>query len=660
MRTLLSVLTEQQVQALGWALLHFLWEGAVVALVMAAGEVALRRWPARVRYLMGCCCLALMLALPLLTYVVIWDDSASLTPATTFSISGLASATATMSARAQGDLASRGLQALLEPALPWFVAFWFCGVFLLSAYWLAAWACVSRRRRAVSLPIPPEWTAALRRLCQRMQISVPVRLCIHNFRHSVSVIGWLRPAILAPAAAIFGLDAHAIEAVLAHELAHIRRYDYLINLLQTAAETILFYHPAVWWVSHRVRIERENCCDELAVEVCGDRLTYARALVELEQIRATQISFAMAANGSSLLRRIQRLLHRELPAQRRVPAWLPAAWGVAILALVLFGARPLSRAFSDTAQQGEQPPAGNGPSSQPSSASSARPVRPTPLTRPSRESSSAARESDDQSDQNEDFIGGMAAAGYRNLGVDQLIELKNHGVTPHFVKELAAAGYTNIKLEKLIELRIHGVDQAFIKGMKASGFQDLSLDNLIALRIHGVDPEFIAEMKTTGFGGLKPEQYTELRIHGVDSEFVEGLKAAGLGDLPLEKILSLRIHGVDPEYIAELKKAGYGGLSAEQYQELRIHAVDGDYVHSLRADGLANLSLQELLNLRIHGVDPDFISDMKAAGYADLSAEQYKQLRIFGVDGEYVRHLREHGISHVSVEQLIRLKQAGI
>ena len=102
------------------------------------------------------------------------------------------------------------------------------------------------------------------------------------------VIGWLRPVILLPVAALAGLTPAQVEAILAHELAHIRRHDSCVNVLQTIAETLLFYHPAVWWVSHRIRAEREHCCDDIAVAVCGDPVAYAQALAELESWRVTQ------------------------------------------------------------------------------------------------------------------------------------------------------------------------------------------------------------------------------------------------------------------------------------------------------------------------------------------------------------------------------------
>jgi beta-lactamase regulating signal transducer with metallopeptidase domain len=127
------------------------------------------------------------------------------------------------------------------------------------------------------------------------------------------VVGWLRPVVLAPVGALAGLPAEQMEALLLHELAHIRRYDYLVNMLQSAVEALLFYHPAVWWVSGHMRAERELCCDDAAVSASGDALVYARALAELASFCPPVV---MAANGGSLAHRIGRLLGQPRSAPR--------------------------------------------------------------------------------------------------------------------------------------------------------------------------------------------------------------------------------------------------------------------------------------------------------------------------------------------------------
>ena len=137
-----------------------------------------------------------------------------------------------------------------------------------------------------------------------------------------TVVGWLRPAILLPIAALASLTPAQVEAILAHELAHIRRHDYAVNLLQTIAETLLFYHPAVWWISNRIRVEREHCCDDIAIAVCGDPLGYAQALAELETWRTSAATMALAATDGSFLERVRRILRVPVSDESRSPSWV--------------------------------------------------------------------------------------------------------------------------------------------------------------------------------------------------------------------------------------------------------------------------------------------------------------------------------------------------
>src|SRR5262249_17738290 len=145
-------------------------------------------------------------------------------------------------------------------------------------------------------------------LAARLGLTRQVRVLIAGAADGPSVVGWLRPVVLLPSATLLGLTPEQLEAVLAHELAHVRRHDYLVNLAQSLVETVLFYHPAVWWVSSRIRHERELCCDDLAVRSCGDALCYARALTRLERLRIASPELAMGAAGGPLLFRVRRLM----------------------------------------------------------------------------------------------------------------------------------------------------------------------------------------------------------------------------------------------------------------------------------------------------------------------------------------------------------------
>ena len=137
------------------------------------------------------------------------------------------------------------------------------------------------------LGLPDELQAMIDRLEERSGLRRPVRWFLSLRVEVPTVTGWLRPTVLIPAKGWSRLAVQQLEALLAHEIAHIRRHDYLVNICQVCIETVLFFHPAVWWVSKRIRTERENCCDDMAVTLCGgDRLLVARALFALEEQRS--------------------------------------------------------------------------------------------------------------------------------------------------------------------------------------------------------------------------------------------------------------------------------------------------------------------------------------------------------------------------------------
>jgi beta-lactamase regulating signal transducer with metallopeptidase domain len=211
--------------------------------------------------------------------------------------------------------------AIAASVLPAIVIAWLIGVAVLVGRMAGGLWYVERVRRAALAAPASSWQAACLRLGERLRSSAPVRV-VESMRVDVpAVVGWLRPVILLPAAAVAHLSPEQVEAILAHELAHVVRHDYLVNVLQSVVETLLFFHPAAWWVSSRIRVEREHCCDEIAVEACGDAFLYARALAGLEAARVGDAGLALAATGGSLVDRIRRILREPVNDQPRVAGW---------------------------------------------------------------------------------------------------------------------------------------------------------------------------------------------------------------------------------------------------------------------------------------------------------------------------------------------------
>jgi hypothetical protein len=217
--------------------------------------------------------------------------------------------------------------------MPLLVTGWLLGVAFLLGRMAGGWWQVRQVYRA-SLAAPASaWQASCRRIACSMGLHAAARVVDSALVDVPTVVGCLRPVILLPVAAIASLQPSHVEAILAHELAHIRRHDYLVNLLQTVTETLLFYHPGVWWVSARIREEREHCCDDAAVDVCGDRLSYARALTELETWRVESSALALAATAGSLPGRVRRILR--MPPAHEPP---PTNWVATLVLVTVFTA----------------------------------------------------------------------------------------------------------------------------------------------------------------------------------------------------------------------------------------------------------------------------------------------------------------------------------
>lgn len=290
----------QLIEATGWALLHFIWQGSLIALVLAVLLRLLNNARPQTRYALACVALLLCLAEPL-GYVCLHLAHAVEAPAATAPASAPATAAVWHAA---------GIAAYLQAHLPALVWSWAACVVVLAVRLCLGVAWV--RRHTHTGAVDRAWQERLDKLALRLGVRRAVRLRLHAGFGSPLAVGWWRPVVLLPAALLTNMPADLLEALLAHELAHIRRHDYLINLLQTCIETVLFYHPAIWWISRQIRQEREHIADDLAASMLGEPRRLALALQRLDLIRSSTPQLALAAQGGSLMFRIQRLIKPEV------------------------------------------------------------------------------------------------------------------------------------------------------------------------------------------------------------------------------------------------------------------------------------------------------------------------------------------------------------
>ncbi|HXP83923.1 MAG TPA: GWxTD domain-containing protein [Bryobacteraceae bacterium] len=325
--------------ALAAALVHFIWEGAIAALLLAlivSPPFGLRRpASARARYGAACLTLVAMAGAFTLTLVMLWPLSAGRLG------NGLIPWQMVPLLR---EPARNAVAARVESHLWWLAPLWMLGACLFTLRSVASWWAARRLRSTAVCAVADLWQHRVSLLAAGIRLSRPVTLLESGLVQVPVVLGFLRPVILLPAGLLAGFPPEQIEYYLLHELAHVRRLDYLVNLLQTAVEDLLFYHPAVWWVSAVIRAERENCCDDIAATQ-GSGHDLAVALAALEERRSGARELALAATGGQLANRIRRLLGQ--PESRR------AGIAPVILAAALFAS--LAVAFGATKRQAPLP-----------------------------------------------------------------------------------------------------------------------------------------------------------------------------------------------------------------------------------------------------------------------------------------------------------------
>ena len=306
----------------GATLLDSSWQCALIGLEAACAMIGLRRARPQTRYAVACVHLLLCLLWPAVELIARLNGGAASASGTPVLVNMLAGV---------GDAGSGGVQAFLQAHLAWLVFGWAaCAAALglrlaLGLVWIGRAARVQRT--------DAHWNAKLATMAAQFGIHREVRLRVVDALASPVTAGWWRPVVLVPASLVSGMPPQLLEALLAHELAHVRRFDYLVNLVQSVIETVLFYHPVVWWLSHRIRAERELIADDIAARQLGEPRRLALALSELERLQFSTHRLAQAANAGDLMSRIKQLVHPETQAL----SWKAALPVLAMAAACLAG-----------------------------------------------------------------------------------------------------------------------------------------------------------------------------------------------------------------------------------------------------------------------------------------------------------------------------------
>ena len=593
-------------ESLGWTLVHFCWQAAAIALVYWLADAVLRKARSQTRYVLALGTMLLMLVSALATFAyeetrgdtgLSSSPGAFSSPAMVAIGSSISNDLAPLAGLKTAGATTQPVLLPLSRFLPWLDVAWLLGVACLSTRTIGGWRLIHRLRRSVLLKAPETVYANCVCLCERLGITRQVSLYISHHIQGPLTIGIVRPLVIVPVSALMALSPEQLEAVLAHELAHVRRADYFWNLIQTMVETLLFFHPAVWWLGRRLRQQRELCCDDVAVQSCADPLVYATALLRLEERRSQRLNLAMALDGhrpwSGLSLRIARILgetNGEKGPRELVP--IPLAAICAVFLLVLLPMPHLFAGLRKNLQSQAAPPAVSTPPAFPSAPTAMN--LPAPVVSnvvhassqvallPAAGSDGAAviaTESEqaaagDTSAHKADYIDGMRAAGYE-VDIDKYIAMKVQGITPEYAQAMAKAGYGKPSADDLIAMKVQGVTPEYVSELRVAGLQPSTIGDLVSYRIFKVTPEFVSGMKAAGFDSIPPQKLVELRVHGVTPEYARTVKQQ-YPNATIDELVQLRIFHIDDAFLAAAKRHGFTSLSIEKLVQLRISGVMGD------------------------------------------------------------------------------------
>lgn len=674
MTTLMNWFSPNVMHSLGWALLHFLWQGTALAALAAAAMALCRR--TSVRYVIGVGTLVLMFLAPIATFLYSQGHSSVADTAKSSPLAAVAWPTARDRAAASEPIfpsSNAPVRAPLFDALPWLVEAWLLGVAFFSLRCAGGFLLIERERRRQSMVVAPR----VLEVCYTLQRRLGVNRAIAYFEckrlQAPAVIGWFRPVVFLPVSALTGLSEDQLQAVIAHELAHIKRFDPFVNVFQVCVETMLFYHPAVWWLSKKIRTEREHCCDETAVALCGNAVEYARALTLMEEWRSAPV-FAMAVNRGPLTERVVRVLGLNTLGAGMRGIGLTGSVLCLVAALIagnaLLGMAHPSSAHADSSRQST-------PNSVASSVAqdTVRTIavpKPSPAHLQTTEHATAGASS---------YIDAMKSTGLGDLTIEQLIALKTQDITPEYVRGLQEQGLhpdvekligmrvqditpeyvrdlhqagLNPTEDQLMGLKVQGADAEYYRGLKEAGINP-DVNHLISLKVQDVTPEYVREMRAAGFA-VTADQVISMKVQDVTPQYLKEMRDQGV-DLNASEAISMRVQNVTPEYVRQMQALGLKPKTGELIS-MRVQDLTPEYVRDIQALGFKP-SVGEFISMRVQDVTPEYIKALQAAGFK-LSVNEIISAKVQDVTPEFIERAQKHGFKDLSLQKLIQLRELGI
>ena len=716
-------------RALAWTMLHSIWQATLIAVLTGLLLFFLRHRPARFRYSVANLALLAVLLTSAGTFAYYFHSSQVFSgtnfekkyPAAAAAPVSVVSTQATaMLNKVESTVASKtgvrtGFRAYLSAHLPQIVVLWFLGMAIFLCRLLGSFSRLYFLRHRMNFHADPYWLELLDKLAARSGFYTGVELLESALVRSPLTIGHWKPIILFPIGLINKLSEEEVAAILAHELAHILRRDYLFNILQSLVEAVFYFHPAIWWLSAQVRQERESACDDQAIALLGNKVTYAKALVSIQEMAFYPHHAAMAFAGpkrNQLLIRVQRLFSPPTTKFNLMEKWIATGLVICSLAVLAFG----QHIRANTNHQAHISNKISKSHLQNSTETIAFP-RNTGIWEATFSGDSvcmtfSSKSNDDNWVSGECFFksnctnlkvadgetafqitrpaGTLSMTGqmennggygrfefrpdesYRTTLVQQGItdasdELMLHCFLANFsgsyLSFMKKQGYSTVTKEDLLQLAIFRMNEVAVRGYldiaASMGKKNVPLHDLLQIKVANVSPETATQLAKAGYQDLAIDQLTSLSIHNLTPDYIDSMNAMGFGKLSVEDLITAKVQGINRDFATQFQNAGLDKMSFEDLVNLKVQGIDLNFIQQFEQAGLRKVSVENLTAAKVVGVEAVDVKQFKDLGF-DLSFEDMVSAKVQGIDANFMASCQKMGLGNLSFEDITSIKIQGI
>ena len=716
--------------ALGWMVVHSLWQATLIAIVSGIVMIVLRKKSAKLRYVLSNLSLLAVLLAAVITFSLHYNfDETPKNIVSNHSLDIMGSdATNFLSENGQNtegslsasqDVAPKALfnlstfKGYFNQHLPLIVTLWLLGVALFLLRLMGSVSYIYYLKSRMNFPTDEYWTEMVENLSQKAGLKQAVELVESAMVRSPVVVGFLKPMILFPMGVINRLAPEEVEAILAHELAHVLRHDYIFNIFQSIVEALFYYHPAVWWLSGQIRNERESACDDIAINLINSKMNYAKALVTIQEMAYYPMNTALGFAGQKKNQFVMRM-HRILNVQQNKTNVMEKLIATLLIVCALFGLtygqnksektpkvenlsqnddtfiqiedsdRPLSMkglwqaevigneiciGFNNNLKGGNW----NSTECFDKKELSDMPTEEKEFTIKRASGTMTLKGKFEGSEgygrftftENAEFKTYLESQGATGLKESTMLHCFFADMDKDFIGFMNQKGYSNLSRKQIEELAIFRMDKNsvtyYLDFFKKSGNNNPALKKLVELKIHGIDKEYISTLQKYGFMDAPIDQVLEAKIHGIDDEYLMGfVRTKKDKRYSLQDLIQMKIHGADGDFVAKLEGNTGKTLDADDVVNSKIHNIDRIDVDKIEKSTGDKLDREDIQSFAIHGIDADYIAKMNSMGLGKLSADDLVAAKIHGITPEFIKTYSSLGLGKVKFDDLVAAKIHGI